>query len=448
MAQKFKIVYAEDNVVIRDLLGSTIEGELECELVEFDSGNELISYMKENDDVKLVLTDYNMPDGNGGDVYSYLKESGNKVPCLLISSDFPEDHAEFSDFYQTNSYNHYFEKPFDIEKVLNFIKKLVPSDSDREYKPVKIERFFNHNPVSVDVYIRLSEQKYVKLIKEGDVFIKGQLQRYIDDEKIKFFYVKAAEFKQFIDSFSEQLESILSQKDLKFENRFETELVGAAFIHDICNDLGINEVTIDTVNAITKSTVSTIKKSNPKVFKMVLEMMTNDGFLYSHSLMTSYISCEIAQKMEWSTSSIYKKFSIASLLHDIGLSEASSRVNILTNESLSDSLSAAELNFLKEHPQLNYELVHEIESFPSDVGTLILTHHERPDGSGFPRGLGSLKTSPLSCTFNLAHEFVHHFFEHNCDSSKVEDILQILKTEFNVGNYKKPFEALVQIVGK
>jgi len=445
MKKNFKILYAEDIKEIRDIYGTMIEGELDCELVEFICGNDLIEYLKVHSDVDLVLTDYNMPDGTGGDVYNYLKKNGNKIPCFLISSDQPEDHEELSDFYQTNKNNLSLLKPFSIEELLESITKLVPLVNDNEYRPIKVERFLNYNPVDVDIYIRLSDTKYVKLLNQGETFTPSQLERYVADKMVSYFYILSSEFHLFVESYSEKLKILLSRNDLKIEQKIGAQLAGAALVLDICSELGINENTIDVVNSITKSTLSVIKKNNPKIFGLLSKLMNSNGFLYSHSLMVSYISSEIAQRMKWSSTEIYKKFSIAALLHDIGLSEELSKYNELTEDLLKE-LREIDIKTLREHPHRSYELSREIDTLPSDVDTLILTHHERPDGSGFPRGLGSLKTSPLSCTFILAHEFVHQIFEHNGDYTKAVSIVDSMKTKFNVGNYKKPFEGLVLIV--
>lgn len=445
MNKKFKIAYSEDDEDIRDLYGTMIEGTLDCELVEFCSGNDLIAYLKNNNDVDLVLTDYNMPNGTGGDVYTFLKEDGNKIPCILISSDSPKDHKEMSDFFETNKNNHSVLKPFEVDELLEFIKKLIPTKESREYKPVKIERFLKHNPVSVDVFIRLSEFKYIKLFKQGELFNENQLQRYMTEKNVEYLYVKSESFELFCESFSKQLNSILSKKDLKPEDRLGTELKGVAFVHETCKELGVNQATIDAVNAITESTLSVIKKKNTKIFDLLSQMMNSDSFLYSHSLLTSYVACEIAQRMEWNSEAIYQKLSIAALLHDVGLNEKLSEYNILSNE-IEKTLDPTDLDIIKTHPHRNYELVHEINSLPADVDTIILNHHERADGSGFPRGLGAIKTAPLSCTFILAHEFVHRFFDNDYDHSKVKEIVKSIGNEFNKGNYKKPLEGLVKIV--
>jgi len=49
-------------------------------------------------------------------------------------------------------------------------------------------------------------------------------------------------------------------------------------------------------------------------------------------------------------------------------------------------LSNAEFALIKEHPQTGYEILKGID-FPWPIADMILQHHERLDGSGYPQGL-------------------------------------------------------------
>jgi HD-GYP domain-containing protein (c-di-GMP phosphodiesterase class II) len=52
------------------------------------------------------------------------------------------------------------------------------------------------------------------------------------------------------------------------------------------------------------------------------------------------------------------------------------------------ALTDAEYDEIKRHPELGSELVREL-GFSAQVRRLVLDHHERLDGGGYPRGLGA-----------------------------------------------------------
>jgi len=72
---------------------------------------------------------------------------------------------------------------------------------------------------------------------------------------------------------------------------------------------------------------------------------------------------------------------LAAVIHDIGKISVPSE--ILTRPS---KLNHTEFALIKTHPQVGYEILKEIE-FPWPVAEIVYQHHERIDGSGYPRGL-------------------------------------------------------------
>jgi HD-GYP domain-containing protein (c-di-GMP phosphodiesterase class II) len=71
----------------------------------------------------------------------------------------------------------------------------------------------------------------------------------------------------------------------------------------------------------------------------------------------------------------------ASAIHDIG--KISIPSEILSKPT---KLTDLEFNLIKTHSQSGYDILKDIE-FPWPVADFVLQHHERMDGSGYPRGL-------------------------------------------------------------
>ncbi|MFH1938747.1 MAG: HD domain-containing phosphohydrolase, partial [bacterium] len=72
---------------------------------------------------------------------------------------------------------------------------------------------------------------------------------------------------------------------------------------------------------------------------------------------------------------------IASLIHDIG--KIGLPTEILSKPS---KLTDIEFSLIKGHSQIGYDILKSID-FPYSVAKIILQHHERLDGSGYPQGL-------------------------------------------------------------
>ena len=72
---------------------------------------------------------------------------------------------------------------------------------------------------------------------------------------------------------------------------------------------------------------------------------------------------------------------IAALIHDIG--KISIPSEILAKPS---ALSDIEYALIKGHPQIGFDILKDID-FPYPIADIILQHHERINGSGYPKGL-------------------------------------------------------------
>jgi putative nucleotidyltransferase with HDIG domain len=107
---------------------------------------------------------------------------------------------------------------------------------------------------------------------------------------------------------------------------------------------------------------------------------TRDPYTSGHEIKVAIISCKIAEEMRLSKEQI-KAIHIAATLHDIGKISVPSE--ILTKPG---RLSDLEMEIIKTHCRVAYDILKTIK-FPYPVADIILQHHERMDGSGYPQGL-------------------------------------------------------------
>ncbi|MDD3268460.1 MAG: response regulator [Syntrophomonadaceae bacterium] len=105
-----------------------------------------------------------------------------------------------------------------------------------------------------------------------------------------------------------------------------------------------------------------------------------DSYTAGHQRRVAQLACAIAQEMGLGEQQL-EGIRVAASLHDIG--KIYVPMDIL---SKSTRLSDLEMNLIKTHPQIGYEIVKPIP-FKSPVAETVLQHHERLDGSGYPNGL-------------------------------------------------------------
>ena len=124
-----------------------------------------------------------------------------------------------------------------------------------------------------------------------------------------------------------------------------------------------------------------IKKTMENTIDIVSRLVgIRDPYTAFHQQKVSRLATLIAQKMGLSEDKI-EAIRISSLIHDIG--KINVPAEILSNPN---GLTEIEFNLIKEHPKTGYDILKKID-FIWPVAEIVLQHHERIDGSGYPRGL-------------------------------------------------------------
>ncbi len=105
-----------------------------------------------------------------------------------------------------------------------------------------------------------------------------------------------------------------------------------------------------------------------------------DPYTVGHQKRVSQLATAIAKKMNLPEEKV-EFVRIASLIHDIG--KVSVPSEILNKPS---KLTDSEYALIKTHPAVSYKYIKDID-FPRKVADIILQHHEKMNGTGYPNGL-------------------------------------------------------------
>lgn len=114
-----------------------------------------------------------------------------------------------------------------------------------------------------------------------------------------------------------------------------------------------------------------------------------------HSLRVCRYSLEIARAMGWSDKQL-GSLARGAYLHDIGKLGVPDGILLKPGP-----LTADERKVMQRHVQLGFDLVKDI-AFLADAAEIVLTHHERYDGGGYPRGLKGEEISLSARIFAIA----------------------------------------------
>ncbi len=192
-----------------------------------------------------------------------------------------------------------------------------------------------------------------------------------------------------IDEFMKSLED---KKEIKreFTNKINNsihhyELRGVPLGDDHLFD-GAVLVIIDTTAQITakenirKSFVMLQKATEDIIMAMANTSEKRDPYTAGHQKRVQDLSLAIARELNV-TQAQFEGLKFAGIIHDIGKIAVPS--DILAKPG---NITPYEYEVIKSHSTVGYELLSKIE-FPWPIAEIVYQHHERIDGSGYPRGL-------------------------------------------------------------
>ncbi|ABR36581.1 HD-GYP domain-containing protein [Clostridium beijerinckii] len=116
------------------------------------------------------------------------------------------------------------------------------------------------------------------------------------------------------------------------------------------------------------------------VRSMVATLEAKDFYTYGHSTRVADMAYKLGEVLGMTTEEL-ELIHIAGDLHDIG--KIGVPDNILNKP---DSLEVGEWELMKNHPYIGYNILSKTSTF-EDISRIVLYHHERWDGKGYPKGL-------------------------------------------------------------
>lgn len=237
---------------------------------------------------------------------------------------------------------------------------------------------------------------------------------------------------------------LIQKKDVSVTVRNVAEL--AAFEHtlDFAKEFGVTTLTANKVKKAVQSNLKTLKKL-PNIEEIIKNIMRGGSFLSEHSLLLSYVAGQICMATTWSSPATLEKLSMAAMLHDCFFSNEELCKLHDQGEVIKGDLSPEEYSMIMDHPGEAAKIISEGEAIFPDVDTIVLQHHERPDQSGYPRGLGALSISPLSCIFIIAEDYVHQIIGKKSDEINMELLKAEFNNKYNRGNFKKVIGAFTKV---
>ena len=161
----------------------------------------------------------------------------------------------------------------------------------------------------------------------------------------------------------------------------------------------MNDIFKQAEDEMYRNKLSESSSVRSKTIDLILNSLfeKNDREMY-HSNRVGNFCEDIATAMNFSKDDI-SQMKIAGLMHDIG--------KIGISEELidkSEELRPYEWNEIKRHSEIGYRILGSVNEF-SKIADYVLEHHEKPDGTGYPKGLKTDEISMQAKIISIADSY-------------------------------------------
>jgi len=353
--------------------------------------SEAMSKALDNQTWDVILCDNSMPTFDAASALELYKDKGLDLPFIIVSGTIADETAVAAMKAGAHDY------------IMKGNLARLSSAIDRELREAK-----NRQERRItEIQLRKSEEKYRALFEDSRdaIYLNNQEGELIDfnlstlelfgysrEEMLgintKSVFVNPDKYERLKDEIAQkgsvrEFKAKLRKKDGTEMDCLITSTVRQAkdksklgyqgMIRDISELVSSRKQIETTLNDLRKALGGTIEA-------MALTVETRDPYTAGHQRRVANLARSIASEMGVSKAQI-QGVRMAGVIHDIG--KISVPGEILSKPG---NISQNELGIIKEHPQVGYNILKTVD-FPWPIAQIVLQHHERMDGSGYPNGI-------------------------------------------------------------
>ncbi len=306
-------------------------------------------------------------------------------------------------------------------KISDLIANDLKVNTTPVYLAMDFKIFSNISKAPCDIFIKLSDTKYVKILTDGDDQQPSQVINKYTVKGIVDLYIKSNDIGKFKEKIKSEIFTINPEK-----NQVAQKILITESVIGVARDFGISDFIVEGINDTFLEVSNDL--ADEKKLEVILKMIkeAEGSIIANHSYLTAVFATLICTRTNWATIQVRKNICLASILHDIELTTSPFYMHEFKSLEEINKLDSKSASKFKEHGTHLAEVLSKNSSIPDDAINLIAKHHLGSKGNSYPNENSSIQLSPPNCLFNVAHQLS----------------IELCKVNFNFDKSKLAFERL------
>lgn len=231
-----------------------------------------------------------------------------------------------------------------------------------------------------ETYIKIKNSDNFILYAKHDDILTDKHRDMLFNNNIDNLYIEPYDIELYHKYIEDNYGNILINNDIDINDRLtlfykhNNKLINNIFETDFCN---LNKKLTSYLYNIIDSNYTFITNEHIN-FKTIASFIDHNYKTYSHSIHVMIYSLIVSNKLGITDLNLIRSIGIGSFLHDLGKLKIS---NSILNKP--DKLTSSEFDIIKKHPIYGLELSQSLGISQESIN-IILMHHEKLDGSGYP----------------------------------------------------------------
>lgn len=275
---------------------------------------------------------------------------------------------------------------------------------DSFMQAIPIDEALRRKQVPADLFLRLKPNKYVLIAKAGAVTPTESIAKY-KAKSVTCLFVKIEDYRRLIVATVRAAGDMVGVKDVGESSRMTVIQEAMEAVYREISDLGFDEDSYSHAKLVNHATLVYVLE-NPGLADLLGKygQLMKDGT--KHSMMVSMVATMLGMGHEWVKPATLEKLSLGGFLHDLGKTKIPSSIL----EKPLSRMSRDERIIYESHCEVGRQTLLQARTVPDDIVSIVFEHHERSDGSGFPRQLKDFQINPLARVVALANCFVDRVY--------------------------------------